>query len=259
MLGKLLKYNLKDNYKNLYIFYSLGLFSAILTRLFLSIENSFIMSIIASILSGVTISMIANIIINNLIRVWVRFRQNLYGDESYLTHTLPVGKSTLYLSKILGSVVTLFTSVLVIAVMLFIAYYSKENILVFKKLLLPFAKAYNSTILGIISAFLIILFLELLNGLQSGFSGIILSNGKIGFSVLYGLIAYISTQVFVLLITYIFALFNPKIMNLFNTLETLDVATVKFLIFIALVAYSLSILILYFINVKLFKKGVNVD
>ncbi len=46
MLKKLLKYDLKDMFKFLVIFYSIGLFFAILTRLFLNIENSLIMNII---------------------------------------------------------------------------------------------------------------------------------------------------------------------------------------------------------------------
>ena len=44
-----------------------------------------------------------NIIINNVLRFWVRFRQTMYGDESYLTHTLPVEKNTLYASKMLSA------------------------------------------------------------------------------------------------------------------------------------------------------------
>ena len=73
--------------KFLLIFYGLSLFFGILTRIFLNIEGSLVMNIIGQICSGATISMIFNIIINNIIRFWVRFKQNLYGDESYLTHT----------------------------------------------------------------------------------------------------------------------------------------------------------------------------
>ena len=70
MLKKLLKYDLQNVYKLLIVFYSLSLFFAILTRIFLSIENSFIMNIIGQICSGTTIAMIFNILINNLMRLW---------------------------------------------------------------------------------------------------------------------------------------------------------------------------------------------
>ena len=132
MLGKLLKYDLKNIFKFLAIFYSLALFFATLTRIFFSIENSLVMNIIAQICSGTAISMMFSILINNLMRMWVRFKHNLYGDESYLTHTLPVKKHTLYLSKSIVAVITLFTSVVVIGGTLFIAYYSKENIEILK-------------------------------------------------------------------------------------------------------------------------------
>lgn len=263
MLNKLLKYDLKSIFKFLMIFYSLALFFAVLTRIFLNIENSFIMNIIGQVCSGVSVAMIFNILINNLMRLWVRFKQNLYGDESYLTHTLPVKKQTLYLSKVLTAVITLFASVLVIGLTLFIAYYSKENIETLKNILLPIANAYGSTVLKILLAFLFVFFLEFANGLQAGFTGIILghkmNNAKLGFSVLFGFSAYMTIQIFAVLMLFAIALFNGDIMNLFVTNEIINVEMIKAIIYIAIVIYTVTLIIGYFINVKLFKKGVNVD
>ena len=263
MLRKLLKYDLKDIYKLLVIFYSLSLFFGLLTRLFTSIENSFIMEIIGSICSGVSISMIFNILINNLMKLWARFRSNFYGDESYLTHTLPVDKKTLYLSKFLSSVITLFTSVFVIALTLFIAYYSKENIVFVKNLLLPLATVYDSTVITIILAFIFIVFLEIMNMLLSGYVGITIghkkNNNKIFNSILFGFVTYLLTQIFIILIVFIVALFNKDLMNLFYTMDSLSVDTIKICIYLAIFVYISNILILYFVNSKLFSKGVNVD
>ena len=196
MLKKLLKYDLKSIYKVLIVFYSLSLFFAILTRIFLNIENSFIMDVIGKVCSGTTIAMIFNVLINNLMRLWVRFNGNLYGDESYLTHTLPCNKKTLYLSKTLTSIITLFTSMIVIILSLVIAYYSKENIEFVKNLLLPLAKAYDSTVMTIILAFIFVLFLEIMNILNSGYTGLILghkkNNNKMLFSILFGFGTYAS-------------------------------------------------------------------
>ena len=162
MLKKLLKYDIQNVNKILIIFYCLSLFFAILTRIFLSIDNSFIMDIIGKVCSGVTISMIFNILVNNIIRLWVRFKSNFYSDEAYLTHTLPVSKKELYLSKILTSVITLFSSMIVICFSLFIAYYSKENIEFIKNLLLPLATVYDSTVITIILLFVFVCFLEII-------------------------------------------------------------------------------------------------
>ena len=107
MLKKLLKYDLENIFKFLIIFYSLALFFAILTRIFFSIDNSLVMNLLGHVTSGTAISMMCSIVINNLMRLWVRFKSNFYGDESYLTHTLPVDKKTLYLSKTLSSILTI--------------------------------------------------------------------------------------------------------------------------------------------------------
>lgn len=263
MLKKLLKYDLENIYKILVVFYSLAIFFALLTRIFFSIENSFIMEIISQILSVTTIVMVVNILINNVMRLWVRFKNNFYKDESYLTHTLPVEKKTLYLSKFLTSIVTLFTSFIIIGVTLFIAYYSKENIESLKNILLPIASTYGSTIIKILLAFLFIVFLQFANMVQTGYTGIILghrhNNAKIGFSVLFGFMTYIGTQICALAMLFLLALFNKDFMNLFITKEIISVDTVRTIIYIAITIYTIILIGLYFINLKLFQKGVNVD
>ena len=263
MLKKLIKYDLKSTLKVVVIFYSLSLFFAILTRIFFSIENSFIMDILGKICSGVTISMIINIIINNLMRLWVDFKRNLYGDESYLTHTLPVKKTTLYLSKILTSAITLLISTLVIGLTLFIAYYSKENIELIKSLLSIVATTYGSTVMKILIAVLVIVFLEIANLLQTGYTGIILghkmNNAKTGYSILFGFLSYMGSQIFVLICIFITGLFNKNIMNLFYTTETIGVDVIKTIISLATISYILVLVITYIVNLKLFKKGVNID
>ena len=263
MLKKLLKYDLKDKAKFLLIFYGLSIFFAILTRLFLSIENSFIMDVIGNICSGVTVSMLFNILINNLIRFWVRFKQSLYGDESYLTHTLPVTKKELYLSKIITAITSLFVSTLVIGLTLFIAYYSKENLELVKNILLPIADIYEVSIVGLLIVFLFIFFLEFINIIQIGYTGIILGHkmdtNKTLFSIVFGFIAYMVSQTFVLLVIFIVALFNKDMLNLFITNEMINIDILKVVVYISIVMYTLMFIACYIINVKLFKKGVNVD
>ena len=263
MLKKLLKYDIENIFKVLIIFYSLALFFAVLTRLFLNIENSFILNIIGKICSGVLISMIFNIIINNLMRVWIRFKNNFFGDESYLTHTLPVEKKTLYLSKILTAIITLFVSVLVSSLSLFIAYYSKDFMLMLKESLGMVASIYNSSIIQIILMLLFVLFIEFTNILQCGFTGILLgnkmNNNKIGYSVLYGFVSFWISQIIVMFFVFIAGVFNKDIMNLIFTNELININSIKIIIYLAIIFYVILIIIGYILNIKLFKKGVNVD
>jgi len=124
MLGKLLKYDLKYMLKNMSPFYILGIIFAILTRIFFSLGDSLICEIIGQICVGTMFSMLASILINTMMRSWVRFRDFLYKDESYLTHTLPVTKNDLYNSQFFQSLIFFIVGFIVIVLSLFIAYYT---------------------------------------------------------------------------------------------------------------------------------------
>ena len=154
-------------------------------------------------------------------------------------------------------------SVLVIGISLFIAYYSKDNIEVIKSFLFPIANIYNSTITGLLVVIILIFFLEVFNMLQSGYTGIILGhkmqNHKILYSILYGFVAYTITQVFALLVLFIFALFNQEIMNLFVTNTMVNQTIIKNIILSSIIIYSLNIIAYYILNFNLLKKGVNID
>lgn len=263
MLVKLLKHDLKKIYKFLIIFYCLSVFFAVLTRIFLNINGSFIINIIGKICSGATISMIFNILINNIMRLWIKFKNNLYDDQSYLTHTLPITKRTIYLSKIILSIITLFTSIIIIGISLFIAYYSKSNIEIIKNILIPIANNYNSSLIGIILLFSSVFLIEFINIIQVGYTGIILghrmNNNKIAFSVLFGFSVYLVTQTLSLLIAFLIGLFNKDIMDLFITNSVSNVNTIKMLGYMCILIYTVIFIINIFINIKLLKKGVNVE
>ena len=63
------------------------------------------------------------------------FLINLYKDESYLTHTLPIPKKTIYESKVISTLICIFTTTVVIIACLFICYYSEVNIEALKSIL----------------------------------------------------------------------------------------------------------------------------
>lgn len=263
MLKKLVKYDLEYVFKILGVFYSLAIFFALLTRLFLNMENSFLFNIIGQICSGTTCAMLFNVLINNLMRLWVRFKTNFYGDESYLTHTLPLEKKTLYLSKFLTSFITLFVSIGVMTLTLLIAYYSKENLEILKRSILTYASLYESSILKLIVSFLIVFFLQIACMLQSGYTGIILghrkNSGKVGYSILIGFGVYIVSQILAVGVLFFVSLFNKDLMNLFITNELVNIHLLKDVFWISIGFYTLYLLVSYFLNLKLFQKGVNVD
>ncbi len=257
MLKKLLKYDLKWCYKALTIFYILSIIFAILTRIFLNIQEGILFSIIGKIMQGITITLLINILINNILRIWARTIKNFYSDEAYLTHTLPIKKETLFLSKVLTTIITLLTSTIVIVISLLICYYSKENIEIIKNIL----NQINITNTTIITS-IIIFYLEMLFLILTGITAIILgykqNNNKLIKSLIFGLIIYFTMQTLILVIIFIIGLFNQQIMNLFKT-NNITPNLLKQMLSLSTIIYIIYNIILYIIGKNTFKKGVNID
>lgn len=263
MLGKLLKYDLKWMYKVLIIFYALSFIFAIISRICFSIENSTLFSILAQISSGFTIAMIANCLINGIIRSWVRFINNVYKDESYLTHTLPVNKKTIYLSKLLAAIISSFISIIVAVGSLFICYYSKENIDVLKQMLELAANTYDTTVINLLLVISFVVFLEILLIILIGYVGIIIGHkanqNKMVKSVITACILYIGTNGLTVGMIALIGLFNQDVMNLIKTTKMIDVHMIKLLLMIAIGIYVIYNVVYYWIGKKEFEKGVNVE
>lgn len=162
MLGKVLKYDLKWIYKVVVVFYILAFIFSVIGRGLSEIKNSLVFSVASQIAFGFAISMMVSSLINCLMRLWVRFIRNLYKDESYLTHTIPVSKKTIYASKVISALICVFTTVIVIITCLFICYYSEANMQVLKSTLELAASTYNTTVLNLLLLVSFVIFLEIM-------------------------------------------------------------------------------------------------
>ena len=264
MLKKLLKYDLKYMIKNMSVFYILAIFFAITTRLLSLPEQSIMIGILSKISSGCVIAMIANIIINVMMRSWVRFRDSLYKDEAYLTHTLPVTKNDLYNSKLIQTLIFFFVGFVIVLLTLFVAYYTPDTWRIIKEYVKSITTGFNMSTAFFIIMAIVLIFLELFNAIQCGFLGIILgykrNSGKLGFSVLYGFIIYLVAQTLVLGLVFVYGLFDSTVMELFkSTTISIDVNAFKVLALIASILYIVIIFSMSIICKKLLNKGVNVE
>jgi hypothetical protein len=264
MLTKLLKYDLKYMIKNMSVFYILTIFFAITTRLLSLPEQSIILIILYKISVGCLIAMIANIVINVAMRSWVRFRDSLYKDESYLTHTLPVSKNDLYNSKFIQAIIFLLIGFVVIILGLFIAFYTKDTWNVIKAFMETITSGVNMTIAFFLSMAIIVIFLELFNAIQCGFLGIILghkrNNNKVANSVVFGFIVYLVSQTIILGLVFVYGLFDPTVMELFKTgTINVDVNAFKVLAIVSSLLYLFIIIIMNVICKIALNKGVNVE
>ena len=264
MLRKLLKYDLKYMIKNMLVFYILSIFFAITTRIFFSLKDSVMINIIRQISLGFMFSMIANTLINTMMRSWIRFRDSLYKDEAYLTHTLPVTKEELYNSKFIQTLIFFTLSFMIILFCLFIAYYSKENWNAITNFIETITIGLNMNTLFFVFMFIIIVFLEVFNAIQCGFLGMILGyrkdNGKLAYSIFFGFISYLTVQIIVLSLIFVYGLFNSSIMELFKTATVnIDVGAFKLLAVISSILYLIIIFVMSILCKKVLNKGVNIE
>lgn len=264
MLMKLLKYDLKYMFRSMSAFYLLSVFFAVTTRLLTLPEPSVMISILSGISTGCLISMIANIVINTMMRSWVHFRNYLYRDEAYLTHTLPVTKNDLYDSKFIQALLFFFVGFAVCVLSLFIAYYTPETWTAIKAFIKTVTTGLNMSTVFFAFITIFIIFLELFNAIQCGFMGIILghgkSNGKVGFSVLYGFLIYLIAQSIVLGLVFVYGLFDARVMELFQTGATqIDVNAFNTLAVLASLLYVMIIVAMSFICKRFFSKGVDLE
>ena len=262
MLGKLLKYDLKWCFNPLVVFYILAIIFSIITRIIESVDQTLILLIMDKICSGVVIAMLINILINCLMRNWVRFERNIYKDESYLTHTLPVSKNKIYLSKILTAIITLFISFIVIAICLAIVGLNDVTWYSLKLSLEQSAIFLNSNPLSLIIVLIITIFFEFLFMILSGILGIVIghrsNNMKIVKSILIGMGIYMGLSLFSLAIIYMAGILSPDIISVFNNIKVSSNA-IKSIMMIGIFVYAIYNLIIYFVGNALLNKGVNVD
>ena len=132
-----------------------------------------------------------------------------------------------------------------------------------KSILFPIADSFNISAGILVAAMIGIIFLEFLNILQCGFTGIILGHrmlsGKLGLSVVFGFVVSSATQILLTAVLFTCGIFNKDIMNIFMTNGPLNFGTFKILTVISLIVYTVIVGAVCLINIKLFKRGVNVE
>lgn len=263
MFLKVLKYDLKWVFSLINLFYILALVFAILARLTSLIEDSFVFMIINKILSATSISMTVSAFVNVITRSWARFKRNMYGDESYLSHTLPVSKSVLYCSKTLTSVIAVFTTFIVLLACILLCYYSENFIEGLKFIINSTAQSLDVTVGGFISYVLLIIILEFIYILFSGYTGMIIGHrfnqNKMGMSVLFGFAIYMACQTIMVIGMFLGGLlFSKELLELFTSTNP-QINAVKTIFVLGSMLYFAFDVVIFFIGKQQLSKGVNVD
>lgn len=262
MLRKLIKYDVKKMTFALPYFYLATLVFAGLTR-FINIWSDIqFLFILGQIFQGTAFALMINCFINTILGILIRsFRSSFYGDESYLTHTLPVSKKELLLSKFISALLVLFATIVTILIGLLIMFYSSAFMEAIKNILSIVVIGLDVSVGGLITIVVFALFFQLLSMLLMGFASIVkghsYNNGKISKSFMWFAIFYVISSVLTIAIIALVLLIGGNISELFATVMKGE--TFITLLVSAAIIYMAYAVAFYLITSKVFDKGVNVD
>lgn len=249
MLGKLLKYDLRYVYKTLGVYYILTIVATVCGTLILKIPNPpFIIKFIGEILSGGGFGLSIGLMINAFTRTWARFRQNLYGDEAYLTHTLPISRLQLFTSKFISSVIILLLSLVIIAAVMFIQTPEATS------------SIFSTDDFAIFASALII---QAVFSIMCGFTGIIVGHrfdtARNIISAIAGIGCYLAVSVLLIGIVFLLSAFDPELSELITRGQQPSLPTLINFLWIGIATYTITTAGLFAINVNLLNRGVNVE
>lgn len=254
-IPNLIKYDLKFVYKQVIVFYIIVITLAIVARL-TNIDNPpFIVKFLHEFAQGASFGFSLGMIINASLRTWAKFKYSMYGDESYLSHTLPIKRSTLWNAKFLTSLIVVIISVAVFILCVFIMFLSPETI----DLLRSFSSNFWLTIL----LFVLCLLGQFIFIMQCGLTGIVIGHryntSPMARSVVAGIVLYLGVGFLLVGICLLWSLFDPAIHDLLIDGSFQKLGNANMLLTYLNTSYFAVIAISYFVNRRLLQHGVNVD
>lgn len=261
MIKKLMKHDTRKMFWILCYIYIISVTLAGLTRLINIGNNIQFLKILGHVFSGLTYSALCSILVNTFVQILRVFTLSFYKDESYLTHTLPVSKNKLLLSKYLSAIIVIMTSILVCFASLFIMFYSKTFIQGLKSFISATVSGFNISIGLFVFLLILLIFAEICAFISMSFTAIVKAHTYNSKRVLKGMLwfvlYYLGSMVCLILTCVIIFAISGNISSLFAS--TLSSSAFLKIIILTLIFYISLAILYYFICRKVFKKGVNVD
>lgn len=267
MLKSLVKYNLRFVFRQgLGILALAEIIAAVVAAIFRNSTEVPIIEFIYQFAKNSTFGIAVGMVINVLMRIWFCLRVKTYGDESYLTHTLPVKKSQIYLAHFLSAILSLVFAGMTALIGMATAYDLIGNEEKVRGILNFLAESTDSPVFMVILMLLVLMFMEFMVLVSVGFFTSIMGknrkDGKVSHlrAGLAGILGYGISQGLIVLMIFVMGLGNAEIMSMFTAEPaTISAGTFKMLMSGMLVVYAMETSAFYMINVKLLEKGVNVD
>ena len=261
MFAKLLKNDLKKNMRWLWILFVATIAVAGVDRACKELaENIAVFKIFAILFDSVFYALLVNVILQPFLRNFMNFSKSLYGDESYLTHTLPVTKNQIINSKFLTAIIEITLGFLTLVVSLLIMFYSPTMFDTLSMLL-------SMIIIGEISAFcvltlfVILVVVEFLMFISIIFFSIVLAYRAKEKRVLKTFLLTAGFSFVALIVLAIFMIAVLSINGIELTSATLVLSSSAFMsiILTGIIVYTIVIITFYLLTKNQFRKGINVD
>lgn len=260
MLKKLLKYDLKSLFKSLIPIYLIAWLLALLTRIFSFFEDKIsLLQFPAGLVKGLCIVMIIGLPIATFILSIVKYYNNMVKDEGYLTHTLPVKKNSIVLSKIIVALFAMGVSIIASFITIVLAFNISNDIIDVLKGLYKEIMNYDKWIILLIGLSIVISYISnlLLIYLAIGLGQKHNGNKKV-YSFVWGIALYNVTQVVSSILLFIPSIFNSKYMSSFDE-EVPDASFINGFLIYALIVSILICIVYHVINVKILEKKLNLE
>ncbi len=268
MLARILKYDLKRLYKPMLVVYLLTLilaFVAKATDSSLDGEPNMITVLHTLCFCGAYL-FCAGIVFLTCVNLWREFRSKMYGEESYLTHTLPVNTLTLWSAKFIENLLMVLSGMLVISATLAIMASSRGGANITQMIF-----GYGTEGVEPLVALAVVVAFQWAFIVMSGITGIILGNRMANrrglHTVIWGLIVYLAGIMIMLLMLTQWGkiAYNNTDFTEITSMETAEARfeeerRMTYLMFYGVGAlHAVLIMVIYFINYKILAHGVDID
>ena len=286
MLRKLVKYDLKSLFKNMWIFYVLLLIDVIVNFILNNYGNrTLALNIIEPIVYLSLILYLLGFILFSVYKTISRYRNNLYTDEGYLTFTLPVSKSKLFFAKFIsGFTFNVINFIVVIVSYLFgLSFIFTKNSCfmkalnnissgctmgIFESKIEEYKYIFNTDYWVVIVFLIGIVLLNIICVILSGYFGTTLgskcNNNKKSKSVTFSVVTYFLTILLIISVFSIIGKTNPELSLFFNNYDRAYDLKGKYMLLRKMLCLYVFLQVfidsaLYFMGNKLLNKGINLE
>lgn len=263
MLGKVLKYDMKAMNKSMIPGYLIVFVLALLAKGMVVLADHFkFLNTFTALFLMAFIFSIVGIFFYVFLASVLRFYRSFIKEEGYLTHTLPVSKNTLLLSKVISFLIHFIITVIVaiLAILLLIPNYSIFGTLFHSMDTFITELGYSTP--WVIVYFIIMLLVSVLSSILLYYFAMSLgqtrNDKKLLYSIVYGVILYSIVQMVGVIFTLIIGISNPSIIE--NANNAVPDKSFLNLIFGYSSILSIVILVVYYMgSVKILDKKLNLE